>query len=100
MRAIRRADTNPERALRSALHAQGLRFRVDFPVPTEGRSPRPDIAFTRSVSRSSSTAAFGTVASCTVVAPGRTPPTGGRRSLATSNAMPTRTPGLRRRAGR
>lgn len=47
MRAIRRRDSKPELALRSALHRMGLRFRVDFPVPVDGRSPRPDIAFTR-----------------------------------------------------
>lgn len=37
----------PERALRSELHRRGLRFRVDLPVAVEGRSPRPDIVFTR-----------------------------------------------------
>lgn len=47
MRGIRRRDTAPEKALRSELHRRGLRFRVDFPVATQGRSPRPDIAFTR-----------------------------------------------------
>lgn len=47
MRAIRRRDTLVERALRSQLHRRGYRFRVDFPVPVEGRSPRPDLAFTR-----------------------------------------------------
>jgi DNA mismatch endonuclease (patch repair protein) len=49
MRAIRRKDTKPERALRSALHARGHRFRVDHPVADArlARPPRPDIAFTR-----------------------------------------------------
>jgi DNA mismatch endonuclease (patch repair protein) len=47
MRGITRRDTKPERALRSALHRRGLRFRVDFPISVEGRSPRPDIVFTR-----------------------------------------------------
>jgi DNA mismatch endonuclease (patch repair protein) len=47
MRGIRRRDTKPERALRSALHRRGLRFRVDVPISIEGRSPRPDIVFTR-----------------------------------------------------
>lgn len=48
MRSIRRRDTQPELLLRSALHRQGYRFRVDFPIPVkEGRSPRADIAFTR-----------------------------------------------------
>ena len=47
MRANKRRDTRPERALRSELHRRGLRFRVDYPVPVEGRSPRADIAFTR-----------------------------------------------------
>ena len=48
MRANRRRDTKPEKAVRSGLHAQGLRFRVDYPVPGSGpRLVRPDIAFTR-----------------------------------------------------
>lgn len=47
MRAIRRRDSAAERALRSELHRRGYRFRVDYPVPVEGRSPRPDLAFTR-----------------------------------------------------
>jgi DNA mismatch endonuclease (patch repair protein) len=47
MRGNRRAGTSPERALRSLLHAQGRRFRVDYRVRTGRRAPRPDIAFTR-----------------------------------------------------
>lgn len=48
MRGIRCRDTLPEQKLRSELHRRGLRFRVDFPVPVvEGRSPRPDVVFTR-----------------------------------------------------
>jgi len=49
MRANRRTNTGPERALRSELHRRGLRFRVDHPVEVRqpGRRPRPDIAFTR-----------------------------------------------------
>jgi DNA mismatch endonuclease (patch repair protein) len=47
MRGISRKDTRPERALRSELHGQGLRFRVDYRVPLAGRAPRPDIVFTR-----------------------------------------------------
>jgi DNA mismatch endonuclease (patch repair protein) len=47
MKGIRRRDTAPERALRSALHRLGFRFRVDYPIQVEGRSPRPDLAFTR-----------------------------------------------------
>lgn len=47
MRGIRRRDTKPELALRSELHRSGHRFRVDYPVPMSGRSPRPDLAFTR-----------------------------------------------------
>jgi len=48
MRANRRRDTAPERAIRSELHRRGLRFRVDLRVPVaDGRSPRPDIVFTR-----------------------------------------------------
>lgn len=47
MAAIRRRDTKPERALRSALHARGLRFRVDYRMDLAGGRVRPDIAFTR-----------------------------------------------------
>jgi len=47
MRANRRRDTGPEKAFRSELHQRGFRFRVDFPIPVSGRSPRADIAFTR-----------------------------------------------------
>lgn len=46
MQGNRRRDTKPEIALRSALHARGWRFRVQYPVP--GRPRRSiDIAFTR-----------------------------------------------------
>jgi DNA mismatch endonuclease (patch repair protein) len=48
MRANRRRDTKLETEVRSRLHARGLRFRVDFPIPVAGRRPiRPDIVFTR-----------------------------------------------------
>jgi DNA mismatch endonuclease, patch repair protein len=49
MRGNQRRDTRPELALRSALHARGLRYRVDFPIrPATGIRPiRPDIVFTR-----------------------------------------------------
>ena len=47
MAAIRRRDTGPERAMRSALHASGLRFRVDYPVEVDGKRVRPDVVFTR-----------------------------------------------------
>lgn len=49
MRAIRRRDTLPERRLRSLLHAEGLRFRVDAPLRVEGypRPIRPDVVFSR-----------------------------------------------------
>lgn len=45
MKANRRRDTRPERAVRSILHASGLRYRVDF-APLGGRR-RADIVFTR-----------------------------------------------------
>ena len=41
-----RRDTGPEVALRRALHARGLRFRVVYPVPGQRRRTI-DIAFTR-----------------------------------------------------
>ncbi|MDO3166658.1 very short patch repair endonuclease [Mycobacteroides abscessus subsp. abscessus] len=47
MAAIRRTDTQPERRLRSAIHARGLRFRKDYPIRASGRLIRPDIAFTK-----------------------------------------------------
>jgi DNA mismatch endonuclease (patch repair protein) len=47
MRANRRKDTAPERAVRSHLHARGLRFRVDLPIVADGgRVLRPDVVFT------------------------------------------------------
>jgi DNA mismatch endonuclease (patch repair protein) len=47
MQANRRRDTRPERALRSALHARGLRFRKDLPIRAGERLVRPDVVFTR-----------------------------------------------------
>ncbi|MTA79054.1 MAG: DNA mismatch endonuclease Vsr [Actinobacteria bacterium] len=46
MRANRRRDTTPEMALRRALHAAGLRFRVDVPLPFDRRR-RADVVFPR-----------------------------------------------------
>ena len=41
-------NTRPEIALRSAMHAYGLRFRVALPITTaHGRRVRPDAVFTR-----------------------------------------------------
>ncbi|KQY42016.1 hypothetical protein ASD18_19770 [Cellulomonas sp. Root137] len=47
MAAVRRTDTGPERALRSALHARGRRFRKDLRMALPGGRVRPDIVFTR-----------------------------------------------------
>jgi DNA mismatch endonuclease (patch repair protein) len=47
MAAIRRRDTKPEVALRSALHRRGHRFRKDLRVDAGGIKARPDIVFTR-----------------------------------------------------
>jgi DNA mismatch endonuclease, patch repair protein len=48
MKANRRTDTAPERAVRTLLHARGFRFRVDLPIEAEGgRALRPDIVFPR-----------------------------------------------------
>jgi len=48
MRANRRRDTGPERAVRSLLHARGLRYRVDLPIRVGALRPvRPDLVFTR-----------------------------------------------------
>lgn len=46
MSYVRRRDTGPEIALRRALHARGLRFRVDV-RPTPRLRGRADIVFTR-----------------------------------------------------
>jgi DNA mismatch endonuclease, patch repair protein len=43
----RKRDTRPERAVRSALHARGLRFRVDHRLRLPELAVRPDIVFTR-----------------------------------------------------
>lgn len=47
MQANRRRDTAPERRLRSLLHRDGLRFRVDYRIGSGRSAPRPDIAFIR-----------------------------------------------------
>ena len=46
MESQRRRDTKPEVALRRALFAQGLRFRVAYPIPGMARRSI-DIAFPR-----------------------------------------------------
>ncbi len=47
MRAIKRAGTKPEIALRSALHRLGYRYRKDHRLDlAEGLRVRPDIVFT------------------------------------------------------
>jgi DNA mismatch endonuclease (patch repair protein) len=47
MRGNRRAGTQPEQRLRSALHARGLRFRKDRLLRLGGEKARPDVVFTR-----------------------------------------------------
>ena len=47
MRSDRRVDTGPERRLRSAIHARGLRFRKDLRVDLEALRVRVDVAFPR-----------------------------------------------------
>ena len=42
----RRRDTSPELAVRRALHAAGLRYRVDYPLEFDRRR-RADVVFTR-----------------------------------------------------
>jgi len=42
----RRRDTTPELAVRRALHAAGLRYRVDYPLAFDRRR-RADVVFTR-----------------------------------------------------
>lgn len=43
----RRSNTKPEVALRSALHAAGLRFRKDYRIDAGGVRVKPDIVFPR-----------------------------------------------------
>ncbi len=47
MSRIRSRDTGPEMAIRRILHARGLRYRVDMPIPVEPKCSRADIVFTR-----------------------------------------------------
>jgi DNA mismatch endonuclease (patch repair protein) len=47
MQANRRVDTRPERLVRSALHARGLRFRKDLRIDLPLARVRPDVVFTR-----------------------------------------------------
>lgn len=47
MQANRRKDTKPELAVRSLLHAAGLRYRCDLRLKVGQRGVRPDIVFTR-----------------------------------------------------
>jgi DNA mismatch endonuclease (patch repair protein) len=46
MQGNRRRDTAPEMRVRRLLHAQGLRYRVDMPLPFDRRR-RADIVFPR-----------------------------------------------------
>jgi DNA mismatch endonuclease (patch repair protein) len=46
MSKVRTRHTAAEMAIRSELHARGLRYRVNYRLPEAGRC-RPDIAFTR-----------------------------------------------------
>jgi DNA mismatch endonuclease, patch repair protein len=46
MRRTRRRDTSCEMAIRRAVHAMGLRYRVDHPLPFDKRR-RADLLFTR-----------------------------------------------------
>jgi DNA mismatch endonuclease, patch repair protein len=45
MRANRKHDTGPERALRSAMHRQGLRYRLRTTIVTDKVRVVPDVAF-------------------------------------------------------
>jgi DNA mismatch endonuclease (patch repair protein) len=47
MAGNRGRDTKPELALRSRLHALGLRYRVGLRVEADGLRVRPDVVFTR-----------------------------------------------------
>jgi len=47
MQGNSKRGTRPERALRSALHARGLRFRIDLKIGDGRSAPRPDVVFQR-----------------------------------------------------
>jgi DNA mismatch endonuclease, patch repair protein len=47
MAAVRSKNTTPERLLRSALHAAGVRYRLGQDVVVAGRKVRPDLVFRR-----------------------------------------------------
>jgi DNA mismatch endonuclease (patch repair protein) len=47
MRANRKTNTKPELALRAALHARGLRYRVHLPILDGGLRVVPDVVFPR-----------------------------------------------------
>lgn len=47
MQSNRRRDTAPEMEIRKAVHALGLRYRVDYLVPDVGIVVRPDLVFTK-----------------------------------------------------
>lgn len=46
MQSNRRRDTGPERRVRRLLHRQGLRYRVDYPLPFDRRR-KADVVFPR-----------------------------------------------------
>jgi len=46
MKGNRRRDTKPELAVRRLLHSQGLRYRVDYPLPFD-KKRSADILFTK-----------------------------------------------------
>ncbi|MGY1631868.1 very short patch repair endonuclease [Geodermatophilus sp. SYSU D01186] len=45
MQRQRRSGTGPEWAIRRLVHARGLRYRVDAPLPLEGTRRRADMLF-------------------------------------------------------
>lgn len=47
MLANRSTDTRPQKAPRSALHAQGLRYRRKYRIDLREVKPRPDVVFRR-----------------------------------------------------
>jgi DNA mismatch endonuclease (patch repair protein) len=47
MQSQRRASTDPELAIRRLVHAAGLRYRVDAPLPLPGLRRRADLLFSR-----------------------------------------------------
>lgn len=99
MAAIRRSDTKPELAVRSALHRRGHRFRKDLRLDLGATRPRPDIVFTRRKVAVFIDGCFWHACPDHSSPPATTAATGGRSFRATLTATGATTRPSKRRAG-